>query len=724
MINLIANAVRKFLADESGFLRVIHSGPSGGSATISTATFPADQTVLVGQPLLMRVSDITGLTGVTDRYEEIFYEWDFGDAGSTYATGGAFSSNANVAHGAQVVKAWASSGSKTVTVRAYVHGQGLVGTATISVTVEAASSRSWTHKIYYSPDGNFTGADAETGNVEHVTTLTELNTLIGAGDDVWLLFRRGETYTWGTTAIDLSDDNITLYTDTYQSGAKPRIEADGTANSFSDTRTIFNKGGATGTSVILRDLDVDGFYEPSTGQAPQGSLSVCTFSNQSAGQTQYVSAFQCTFKGVFRVLSGGGAAISPGGNTYGAMVDCAVENWLDYGSTSSSGVGWWGFAGCHFLQDPLAIMRDGKEGVLPQGPDHGPVRMNTARYFSAYECRFASNSGWSVRSSPGRAIQPCLRIYPYGAGALDGNVQRCFGVGPTLITTGFHTPDDGSNIVRPQRLVVDGNFLIVSRQSNGFVTANSSGVYARNNVVYMANICDELGVSNNFFIGLETPSYTSADAGAFTNPIVAEFNTVYSDRSADSGFNDAYSFVNYNTSLGAWPGPTPTTLNNIIEVPNHSNAGTFTDYTPLSPEDYFQHTSASAADDAVSSGTIPYFDFGLNVRGATTSIGAHNGEVASVSNRSAPVNSSPPTIAELTGFSGEIAKTGLGTWSNLDWHEAYLWEDEWRDDGVAVANAKLTYLDTAGLSGNMTNNLTVTNLSGVRVSAESAAVVV
>lgn len=694
-------------------------GPIAG--TPSVTRYPAGN-VLPGEPVHVYINSTSGFS-VTNEYEEIDFEWDFDDSGATYTTGGGQSSDANTAFGRDVNHMWDSTGAKSVSVTART-SSGAATPVTVSVTVDDPNSRSWDAIIYYSQASNFSGAPTETGNVHHESTVAGVNALIGANSSVWIILRKGETYTWGATAFDFTDDGMFGYitgnnaTRSFGTGAVPQINA-GTSGTF------VRKLGSL-SNVVIVDCNFDGGYNAATAVASNGDFDVCTVdATAGANDNHGIALTRVTANGCSRAISGLGGGGSTNGNLYIRVYDCTGTDWFDYWCTSGSGEAWFTAQGCHIKQNPLAIMRDTSSGPFPSpdASDHGPIRFNGCRRIGVENCDIASSNGWSNYGG-GFFIQPCLRFYPQQNDGMFVNVQRNIFSGSVALDIANHTTTVSVPIY-PMKVIFDRNEIYIGRQSFGAIwNKGATGLWARNNVCYYANVYQDRGPGIFSFLVLKNSLNSSVVGDALTAPIVCEFNTIVSDRSATSGGNgdwQEYIVQPYDTGQSTtWQGTTPTTLNNIYEVPNHSNSGSFTNDSPLSRGDNFKPvTSTSAAVDAVSSGTIPVRDHDGNIRTSTTNRGAHHDDVASAASVTAPSNSVVPTIAELASFTNEWAATSHGTWSN--WPNAYLIEFSWELNGTPITDDDLTVADVTALTGNLTLNVTATNTSGTRVTAESAA---
>jgi len=690
--------------------------PAGSIAgTPSLARYPTGN-VLPDEPIMVYVDSTSGFS-VTDEFEEIDFQWSLDNLGATYATGGAQDNNANLAAGRTACVAWSSPGTKSPTVTARTTA-GAADPVSLSVVVDNPDTdRTWDAIIYYSQAGDFSGAPAVGGNIYHESTPAGVNSRGGANDSVWVIMRKGETYSWAGTAFDATDNGMLWYITgdsayrSFGSGANPRVNATQTAD-------FVSKGGAT-SRVIISDVDFYGGYDPATGLAPNGQFTVVSaLPTTGAEDNHSIALCRVLATGISRCISGGGAGGTANGNPYITLWDTEIYNWFDYGVTSSSGETQAAYAGCWIMQDPLAILRDAKDGV-PGAPDHGPTRFNGCARFSADSCILASANGWSNYGGD-KFIQPCLRLYPQQDNDMQVNVQKCWLAGSQPLATDRHTPTDSVVGLYEKRVIFDRNRCWIGRQTFGAIGMNATGLYARNNVFYYANVYQDRGPAVNSVLFCKTPNYSSAVGEALTRPIKVDFNTVVSDRTATSGGVGNWQEVTYDTALGAWPGTSATFSQNVYEVPNHANSGSFTDDSPLSRGDNFKMATGSAGLGAVTSGAYPVRDHDGNLRSLPTNRGAHHDSVSSTTAVSAPVNTAIPTIAELTSFTDEWAASSFGTWNNWSGMEQYLVAFSWKIDGSPVTNDDFNVNNAAAQSGSLTLDIIATNLSGTRTTATSA----
>lgn len=700
--------------DDSDSEEVLAWGTPGA---FDLEVFPTDP--WIGEVVHMRAKNHS-LFAVDDIYKDLDWQWDADDSGAQYTVGGGgFDNDATTGFGKTWAHAYSTAGTKNPSCSVRSVGAANVVSDSISVTVKDPDAETWTHDLYVdfgevSGTPEFTWAPAEAGVIQHISSITELQAVNFLYGKTRITFKDDETFTWNTTAIDISGVNTRIYMTRSRSGTnRPQIKGTGWVNPGMFTAY------ADVIRVVVYEVDIVGGYNPVTGVDADGPFRFLYTSGTASGNC-IVSFVRCELPGLRSNANGSAGENGIGSNTFATgFVDCLITDWYDYGISYFGSRGWVSIVGNRIAQSPLAIMRDGGiKGTLPGAADHGPIRIHNVFDGCIENNDLRSSTGWS-QFPPGYLIQPCIRIHHEDA-VQDGwefNIQRNLGVGGTLAHVGSQSSSAPAQC-QPNGLVIARNQFWGGRQGYyGFVNTDVGGVYVYNNIDYQANVYD---LNEEASYSLRINNEASSGDSVKTRPVYFGFNTIVSDRSSASGGNGNFSEV--KTISGTWP--QLTAEHNVIWVPNHANAGSFTDYTGLSRADNFKPITGSAAIDAVSSG-YPVRDYDGNLRTGNSNVGAHHDSVSSDAGVSAPSNSVVPTFAELASWTGEYAITGAGTWSNWAGRETYLFVHDWKLDGVSLTGSQnaLTVVDPSS-SGNLTVGLIATNLSGTRVTATSAATAV
>lgn len=723
------------------------------SGTITVQAWPSDP--MAGETVYFWISAVSGFS-VADPYEELDFEWDFGDPGSTYSVGGGgFGTDANRMNGWNVAHVYTGDGAKTVTVSARQHGiSGTTGQSTVNFNVTALDNISWT-KVYWVDFGevsgtpDFTGATAEDSVNTHISSAAALQaTSATTNSRNRYIFKKGETFTWDQASISISNALRTSVGSRtgFGTGANPQIISNRTGY---DNYVFYAFSGGDDRRFSAWAIDMEGGYDPSTGTASPGTIGlVSTIYSTTQGHLNSVSAYQCVASGCVQFMNGRGGSVPTQGRVFMGWVDCDISDWSNFGAGSGANCKMAALIGSRVMQNPLAMMNDdAKPETYPQAADHGPWRLNGLERAVAFSNKLANSGGWSpaLESSEIQALIRYMVDGPQYDDLVVTNTQENIGYGANFLRMGATSPASDSDTLENRcRHIVDRNKHHQGRQKVSFVDTSVSGFYIRNNMYYLAN-CSQY-VSGLSLVFLDYPDGASQLAQFFTQPCVVSFNTTFSDLSSASGGNGTWAATSLNpnnTSYGGtvlevgldfnWhtEGATvPTVENNVVYVPNHSNAASF-NTGPISRAELGKPVTGNAAINAVSSGTIPVRDIDGNLRGATTNAGAFDTVDAVDAGVSAPANSVAPTIAELASFPGQFSPTSFGTWTNWSDGSQYLFDITWAIGGTTVTRAvtgsptwkQVTLIESKTnqnpLTGTLTATLTATNTSGSRVSATS-----
>ncbi len=670
--------------------------------TVNVERFPMGN-VLPGEVVIFYVTDVTGYTGDIDR--DLDFEWDFDDAGSTFTVAQNLpNGDANVEFGRVVSKAYTLPGSKapSVTIR---DRTGVLAIVPLPITVDDPENDIlWTKDLYVdfgevsgAPD--FSGVPPAGSGVFHIASLAEFEGITTTeADTTRVTFRRGETFSWGLNSVNLRGRSYVTSKNGFGSGGRPVLRP-GTQIANDSKLSFFNPGSQGDAShFAVYEVDAEGYYDPVTGvhNPDLGWVNFCQTSDADSG-VLYRSYCKVGATGLRELTSSSGTYRNTDGQetTFLGVHDVRSNNYSNYALAQWGSQCIVGISGLEAVLDPNALMRDDKDKVRNEATDHGPMRITVCEYLGVTNCNLAGSGGWT-QAGADFALQPCLRILPvYSDTDLDGNnppftrtaygtsvinIQRNRGTSGTFLSIGRNK--DGDKGYMPRfKAVVDRNEFNFRRQHSGsFISASTSGIYARNNVVYLPNIYQRAGTQRARFMQLVQPKIAdwTFEPGWESDPTVIAFNTIVSDR---RGTYDRD--VDLCELSSSWVGAAPTIENNLIEAPLQSNP--VSTWSPVDRADVFKPVSGSLAIDAVSAGNVPVRDFGGNIRRPTlTNIGAHDVSNAVAGLLDAPINTAPPVIAELLNYPGEYHATSLGSWSNWPWFDQYMQEYEWRLNGTPL----------------------------------------
>ncbi|MEM6635701.1 MAG: hypothetical protein AAF667_07390 [Pseudomonadota bacterium] len=695
-------------------------GANQGNYTLTT--FPATVT---GAGAILVSENITFVLEGYDPDTD-FIIWDFDDAGATYASGALNALDVNDAStgvGPVVAHAWATPGSKSVSYSVYGAGGTIRASGSISVDITDPAAVTWDVDLYISFAGNFTGAPAEGGAVVHVDSLTELETYEGAsGNNARFHWRRGEVFDLAFTGGDFRWAPSIWVHSAFGTGARPVLRPNYADNGAEVSLFRCKPGTVTlngRVRLAVDSVNFDGRYSPITGEFEAGRVQAFIMDSGVTSASLHFSAHNCDAVG----LGGFIGESWPNDDASIAVTGCKVNDFANFGATCFARYGAFVWQGNETKQSPLATRGDGKTAPSdPNLPDHGPLRMHGVKHVGVTDCDLASTTGWSGGFGQ-TAVQPIIRnLYDaeFGQATFLGGILRNRCAGAPLLTHGCTNPSgNNSSSASDGIMVVEGNRYNHISQANALLAVQLGGLYVQNNVVYLPNI--DSGYGGDYAIAVY-PGGAPTGAGA-TNPVVVRNNTIVSDRTADSGGLVPVILI----SMAPWPGQNWMEEHNLVSVPNHPNASEFTDHTPLSPGENFRPVTGSAAIGGIAANNSLPKDFSGHFRGQATSIGAHQTGTTTVIDRSAPINTTPPTIASVPSVAGEaqpFAMVSFGDWSQD--FEPYQVEWEWRVDGVAVGapDRFLTRFDVGGVGGAVSLALIATNESGVRTVTVSNEIVI
>jgi hypothetical protein len=702
--------------------RFAPSGGGSGSFPTGTASFAitaSETTPHPGEAIVLDVNSFSGLPRGRDQLD-VVTSWNFDDDGATFnisTSGKLRSTDANVANGMTPGKAWDTTGAKTVTATNYYRdpSDGLIyqNTQTIEITV---TEPTWDNIAYVSYANDFTGLPPAGGNITHINSHAGLdrwiNATVGTGETCVMYFRDDETFTFTNRIIVRRDGNIFAVRRTNDGTTRPVFSATGGDINNGLFTVDFN------TRFSVNDITWTGPYDPVTGGGAH-ITAIGSEGSRANGEDVHISLANCRFSGWWINVSGPNFATTAATDTF-AIYNTEIADWGNCGIFFGGQTTTVGMFGTTIMQSPRAMLKDGSLFSNPEAPDLGAIRCDSVVLCGFDNCVFANTTGWTQVSDYFN-IQPAVRIDPLNSQApLRGSATRCDMIAPQMIS--FDEIAGVKITVKPTGFYVDGCRLFGIRQWFAIAVSRIADVRFRNTLVYYPNISDGEAELTLGFTLVDAANDATINTGAGRPEF--RYQTLVSDRSSTSGGTNSFSIVNTGF-INGWTGDTANIDGSVVYIPNHSNAGSFTDYTPLSRGDDFQHTTASAANQNISDmSDVPVLDVLGNFRdGSTTSSGAYDAGVASAASVSAPSNSSVPTIAELSTFANWYYITSLGTWANLDSrYGEYMFEPDWRLDAVNEATHQMLFDNSggAGTGSDLDVEIVYTNLGGTRVSANSA----
>lgn len=706
-------------------LDFLHEAAENPGMDFDVELYPADP--MPGEAVTFRLVNITGIPAGINPYLQTAVMVDFGDPGAVYESGGGQSDDANTAMGRVSAHVYASAGIYTATFTLHAVG---VAPKTVAVPV-SVTAKTPTVDLYLdfgevsgAPDFGF--APAAGGGVQHITSAAHLHSLNLTDDNriYRLTFKDDETFT-DVISKKIDGDSIYIFTRSGHGTNKPRLTFSDVADVTKSVR-VFRTETAANRLVVI-GLDADGRYDPVTGIGPAGMISM--FGSYGAvTKDRYISIWRCKGRGLLTFYDGGNGDLGVF-TTHYRTIDNDHSDWLDYG------IAWFGphvapcIVGNRLVQNPLAIQRDSYKYVLPSSSQHGPTRIQNTRWGCDENNLKVGASGWSPLP-PGYYVQPCSRYMSAEADQQpdwEMYIHRNKGVGSCFVSIGSIS---NSKIIAkaPKSFVVTHNSMDTGRQAlGGFAEMDCAGVHIGDNLHYRSNTYD-FNQTANYFVRYRTFGGTYSDSTVFDGDISVMANTVFSDRTALSGGNSAFSlFDNFDT----WPGDLMlVSENNLIHAHGHENGGGFPDLNAVVDRSADFKLVSSEALSYTTNNDVTVFDLALVPRGDETLLGAHHQSAAAIGPPMPPVNTAPPVIAALVTFPDEFGVISIGGWDNVDEDKLHLMEFDWKLNGVPVTALRdggtaqaARYLVNAKVTGSGSDQLTctviMTNRSGIRVSAQS-----
>jgi hypothetical protein len=687
----------------------------GGFSNFTVTTWPTNP--FVGEVVRVHIEGrgnhtaISPMMGAQDDLLDIWVQTNVDESGATFEAAPDY--DAETAYGRWFGHAYSSAGSKTLTISSWTFS-GPVLEQTASITVVDPDSYSWDRILWVDMTGDTTDMPAADGTnirvlsyAQWIATRSSYN-----GLDVRVRFRGGTTHVL-TGGSDWDSDADLVYIDTFGTG---RATIYGNLSS-GNAGESFVKTGKAGQRIVVRNLDLDGGYDITSGRFSRGRWVGFTFSlhNNSA-----ISLFKCSATGFEDFLLGSG--VSDDDRRYRpAMVDCEAIGNQNYGLMFSGPANDVILRGNRCIQ-PLNTPRgDAKTGNQNDFPDHAAVRVPRFIRMGISQNDLRTFSGWSSGGGDDKAGQQNLRLYyndnEVGTkGCVIGN-RTC---GRNMVAWGRAT-DNTQTMTNPAQLLIAANQHRHHAQGTNFITATGGGLFVYSNTVYRPALATEMSDNQEFsMVRFSSTSGTaSVTQTVLDEPSYFGFNTMVTDMtSAQDQWNlggaDEATHVIIDTPAGV----TDVTQGSVqIAGDGMSNSGSLIAGSAFSRPNLRPITSGDA-DTTVSSGARPPVDVAFTSRSGATGAGAWHTAAADTTPADA-ANSVAPTIGALTGWSSPAVYgvTDIGTWTGLDdWSGS---EYRWLLNGSEITGAHLTTVFDDAFSGNLQCQFTVVGPSGVRVTANS-----
>ena len=428
--------------------------------------------------------DATETTSIltNNAFEELEYEWEFGDPSSFFVNRPG--EDANKAKGAIAGHVFDKPGNYIINLNVKdINGNLASESITIDVQDPEAvySGKTWC----VSTNNKF--ADCPTTNSQfHLTSFdSAIDKLFESAGPRRILFHKGEKFlTYGKSKSITTDGPYAI--GAYGVGADPIIFGNTTLTNKTlmqgDILIFYNKG--------VRDFSVAGLrfesnYNAATGigMHPNGlvflnGIDVTIYRNSFYGLETNVHAGGDSQFGLFEDSS---------------IADNHMTNWQNFGI--------WGvpeeiaIIGNIIKQNPNA--KSGSEAkcqsCVPNFPDHGPIRLATMQKVIVSKNDMFNNAGWS---SDGLAHQPIMRFPSDGLGNLSIASDNIMEGGFGIISSG--TSGNGTQGIIG-RVIYERNTLIATNNTETAISFQLGGTVIRNNLIIKPNNGGHAGIGEGEF---------------------------------------------------------------------------------------------------------------------------------------------------------------------------------------------------------------------------------
>ena len=741
----ISAKVAQFIRDESGFLNVNGSGPSGASETLTLSVSRTSVVEGEGVGFCYDPGSMTGTGAFADIYRDLHFETDLDNPTGTFETllcpDGNNTAKMIPSMGGNI--AWLSPGTKTLTQTAHQTGKVAHAQGTQNVTVTALDDVAWDVVIYHRPSGNFTGIPADGAVVDGYTVrrtqtydnVRNWDSLWSPGDNVRVVLEDGANMNIDApNSASLESNGSGLIVIHNESMGAAGTRQTWTATTWPAAAIgLFQTGSTSSTRcgrIVIIGLDFELGGNPQTGENLTWHVMFSPAIFEGGGQPQYVSFTESRARGMnYGMITGGD---NTGISTADAHVFFQACDWgdhFDYIHFHGGGRLWAGANGCSFLPHPFTSTGDGKVSADVNNwmPNHAlATRWQNCFIGFQINCWLGGAADWFGTNEPDLGCQECTRWIPHvastGQAPMYGMVL-CRGTSGRGLF--IHHNANGAAVMEPECFLIDRCLLATGRHNRFFGNAQCGSIYIRNPVVFLSEAySDALGSWDFSFLRLDTVEHgTTVGQCYLDNP------TVLSDRNSTFGGNNNYA---HGLFVGGRSSGELTVSNPAIHVPGHANAGAFPSPGGFARGDGpFKPLAGNSVIGAVPANDYrPVVDF----EGATSpaigevaNAGAFQSVAASDPGVAAIANTVAPTLSRLTNPAGSFILINPETWTGITSGPlgplgAFMWHPRWSqginsrdgDDGTLFKE------DDYPGSGAIGLNLTYFNLDGQSVTVSSS----
>ncbi len=251
------------------------------------------------------------------------------------------------------------------------------------------------------------------------------------------------------------------------------------------------------SQIVFTGLDFRGGYESSVGAGARAGLASVRVNSERGNYLVH----DCTASGVSSAIE----TIQKFPDRYVAVSDCDFTNWENYGVFHSDGE--LAIYGTAIQQAVTAVNGDGAKpvGKNPNWADHGPLRVELARFVFLGKNDMSSCTGWSAAGGK-TAHQPAFRALQQSTGKglqyqIDAqyNIQNCvFEGGWKVISITPHS--EGMEVAPFLVCVFEHNHFQGTANTQSMIRCHSGGITFRNNVCVMPDVPAEILIGFEGFL--------------------------------------------------------------------------------------------------------------------------------------------------------------------------------------------------------------------------------
>ena len=459
-------------------IRLNQTAATGGAGTVAIAeTKPA--TLVAPVVLGFEATSHTGFTlstppagtGYDPAYHEIYHVWVVrGQPFPAYTAPQnmpAAWNNANVAYGKKVALFFPTAGTYVVDLWCIDrNGETAIAESTSLVIADADAAYPDTQTICYSNDGGETWAGEKAG-CQRVTSYAALQTAIDAGNNLRILFKRGQEYLRAETQrLRFTSAGARLnHVGAWGTGADPILHGQDSLPLFETFNAIH------GTDYLTFDnIDFRGDWDASKERGYPTYSPIQFWSND---KITHFTVSNCSFSG-FLLISA-----TPGQDSacFIGYANSIVTNWQDMGMFYENGPNSW-VAKCGMrIQQNVDALNGPPASVGKNNRHHnhhGSMRYGLIGHFSVSCSDMFSRNGWFSNTD-----QPCMRMQTNSAVGDSFLVDRvvCEGGSDIMTIAGNNggTPENPGNLLIDKAL-----FVGTAHTFRSFVYAENGGLTVRN----------------------------------------------------------------------------------------------------------------------------------------------------------------------------------------------------------------------------------------------------